>query len=131
MTLPLARHLARRALVPCLAAVTAGCEAISSPPPVYCTSIAVQGIVVEIRDARTGAPLAADAHGVVRDGAYTDSLAVFSPSARTAALERAGTYAVEVRHDGYLTWTADGVHVDRDACHVRTQQLTALMQPVS
>ena len=95
-------------------------------------------IVVEIRDARTGAAIAADAQGTVTDGTYSDQLTPYEgglegPSSlfsRRAALERPGTYAVHVTHAGYMPWNASGVAVSRGECHVRTQRLHANLQPV-
>jgi hypothetical protein len=92
-------------------------------------------VVVEIRDARTGAPLAERAVGVVRDGAFVDSLRPYESTglgpaslySRRAADERRGTYAVEVRAPGYTTWTHAGVRVGRDQCHVRTQRVHAAL----
>lgn len=39
-----------------------------------CPAMISPAIVVEIRDARTGTPLASDARGAVNDRAYVDSL---------------------------------------------------------
>ncbi len=94
------------------------------------------GIVVEIRDAATDAPLAATARGAVRDGAYVDSLKPagienFTLARRAAAYERPGTYEVEVVHPGYATWQRIGVVVRPGGCHVQTAMLRALLQPAS
>jgi hypothetical protein len=102
-----------------------------------CTASIEPAVVVEIRDARTGAPLASGASGVVAEGTYADSLRPYegaggtTPSlfSRRAADERPGTYAVTVAHPGYQTWTATGVRAGSDACHVRTQRLRAALQP--
>lgn len=109
-----------------------GCDGLTEPD-VFCTAEMVPAIVVEIRDARTGAALAYGARGVVRDGAYADSLQPAASSSadirdlysRAAAPERAGTYTVEVAHEGYATWTATGVQVRDDVCHVETARLHA------
>ena len=44
------------------------------------------------------------------------------------AYEREGTYAVTVSKSGYKAWTASGVRVIRDGCHVRTVKLNARLQ---
>jgi hypothetical protein len=98
-----------------------------------CTADFRPAIEVEIRDAGTGAPLAHAATGVVRDGAYADSLRPArslssdpaSMVSRSAAGERPGTYSVEVQRGGYLTWTASNVSVERGRCHVETRILRA------
>ncbi|GJG85465.1 hypothetical protein tb265_06460 [Gemmatimonadetes bacterium T265] len=118
------------------ALLLAGC---STAPDggVICTAVFAYGVVVEIRDSVSGAPLAAGARGAVHDGAYVDSLrpaeAVSSDTtslySREAAGERAGTYAIEVVRSGYRTWTKSGVTVTRDACHVRPQRVRAALVP--
>jgi hypothetical protein len=98
-----------------------------------CTADVRPAIEVEIRDAATGSPLAQAASGVVRDGAFTDSLSPArslssDPSSLlslSAAGERPGTYSVEVQRSGYRTWTATNVSVGRNACHVETRLLRA------
>jgi hypothetical protein len=110
----------------------------SGDGPTVCTASVEPAIVVEIRDARTGAPIAEGARGVVRDGAYVDSLAPYaftgaSPStmySRRAADERPGRYAVEIIHyPAYQTWTATDVRVERGECHVSTVTLQARLEP--
>jgi hypothetical protein len=104
-----------------------------------CTLEFRHGIVVEIRDAVTGEPRAAQAQGTVRDGAYLESLqptGIFpdyesSMLFRYGAGERAGTYTVEVRRSGYQTWTAGNVVVDRGRCHVNTRTLRADLVPLA
>jgi len=105
---------------------------------VDCTASIEPAVVVEIRDARTGAAIAAQARGVVRDGTYLDSLRPHASSgaslddlySRRAADERPGTYAVEVQHVGYRSWMTVGIRVGRDQCHVRTKTLRAALEPV-
>jgi hypothetical protein len=115
-----------------------GCELPFAPGG--CSASVEPGIVVEIRDARSGAPLAGLASGMVRDGAYSDSLrpAAFSDPAdpvgsmtsRQAAPERPGRYAIEVQRAGYRPWTRTGVRVSRGACHVETARLRADLEPL-
>jgi len=104
-----------------------------------CTTDFRSAIEVEIRDAATGSPLAQAASGVVRDGAFSDSLRPArslnaDPSSlisRQAAGERPGTYSVEVQRSGYRTWTASNVSVGRNVCHVDTRLLRADMVPIA
>ena len=91
------------------------------------------------RARRVAAALAANARGVVRDGAFVDSLRPYESSSglatdlfsRQAAGERAGTYTVEVEHDGYQPWTIAGVRASRGVCHVETRRLAANLQPAT
>jgi hypothetical protein len=99
-----------------------------------CTAVALAGVVVEIRDSIDGTPLAATARGVVREGAYTDSLQLAGAGTdalvRSAAYERAGIYTVIVEHEGYALWRRDAVWVRGDDCHVETEHLRAYLQRV-
>src|SRR5688572_11785811 len=98
-----------------------------------CPAVITPAIVVEIRDARTGAPVANGARGAVHDGPYTDSLTPYEgigldPTtlvSRRAADERPGTYAVEVNHPGYRTWSVAGVRAVAGTCGVRTRRISA------
>lgn len=100
-----------------------------------CTLDVLPAVVVEIRDAVTGSPIAELARGSVRDGSYVDSLRPEGSSldgvllSRAGAIEREGTYAVEVVHDGYVTWQRPGVRVGGDDCHVETVTLQANLDP--
>jgi hypothetical protein len=121
----------------CLAGV--GCAALDPRAgQVFCTHEMRPAVIVEIRDAQTNAPLAQQAFGAVREGAYVDSLRpaeslTAEPStllSRAAAHERTGTYSIEVRRPGYATFTASNVRVDKDACHVLTARVQAALVPV-
>jgi hypothetical protein len=97
-----------------------------------CTANIVPGVVVEIRDAFDGTPLAASARGVAREGSFVDSLRPHGSLgngtlvSRAAADERAGSYTVTVEHAGYLTWQR-GARVRANECHVETVTLTAYL----
>jgi hypothetical protein len=102
-----------------------------------CPAVITPAIVVEIRNARTGAPLANGAKGAVHDGPYVDSLIPYegigldptSLISRRAADERPGTYAVEVNHPGYRTWSVAGVRAVAGQCGVRTHRISASLEP--
>lgn len=82
-------------------------------------------LVVYISDSLSAEPLAQGAVGVIRDGAYQDSLRpmLYSSAgtlvARSGAAERSGSYLVTVERPGYRPWSRAPVTVTRDACHVR------------
>ncbi|WP_396199686.1 hypothetical protein [Gemmatimonas sp.] len=106
---------------------TLGACSSSPTAPIVCDASARAGITVTIKDAETLVPLAATARGVVRDGAYVDSLMLVAPDTRVAAFERAGTYSVEVRLTGYQNFTASGVRVTAGTCHVNAVVVPALL----
>jgi len=71
---------------------------------------------VLVIDSTTGIPLG-DAIGLVRDGAYADSLTPKRYSGGTlaeywAAARRPGVYSLEVQHEGYLTWYREGLSTE-------------------
>jgi esterase/lipase superfamily enzyme len=80
-------------------------------------------LVVEIRDARTGAPAAYDATVItVRDGISADTVRVWMiapPEFRTQAVlagsrdNRPGMYDVTITHPEYQTWHRTGIRVEK------------------
>jgi hypothetical protein len=127
MTRPLSTPLAPLVLA---ALFTLGACSSSPSAPIVCDASARAGITVTIKDAETLQPLAATARGVVRDGAYLDSLVLVAPDTRAAAFERAGTYSVEVRLAGYQNFNTSGVRVTSGTCHVNAQVVPALLLKV-
>ena len=94
-----------------------------------CTTSVEPGIVVEIRDAVDGTPIAATASGRVIEGSFQDSLRLYDGSlTRAGADEREGTYTVRVLHTGYAAWEQTGVRVRDTGCHVDTVTLQANLQ---
>lgn len=98
-----------------------------------CTTDVRFGIVVEVRDAVTGAPAATSARLTVRDGEYVETVETPWPATDAlilqAAAERRGTYDVTVQKSGYLDWTRADVRVREDECHVIPVQLDARLPP--
>jgi len=127
----------RIAFICAILATLSGCTIFSGPQ--VCPASINPGIVVEVRDARTGSFIALGARGVVREGTYVDSLKPYAfsssdPSSVTslqAALGRAGTYSVEVEHDGYQRWTISGIRVQKQTCGIRTVRLRASLVPTT
>ena len=94
-----------------------------------CTTSVEPAVLVEIRDAEDGTPIAATASGTVSDGSFQDSLRLHDGSlTRAGADEREGTYTVRVLHTGYTTWEQTGVRVRDTGCHVDTVTLQADLQ---
>jgi hypothetical protein len=92
------------------------------------------GIAVTVGDAATGLYLTPVAEVVVRDGDYTERLEPSTmmldatgknsvPASVAGALERPGTYTVEVSAPGYQPAVRAGVVVERGECHVGTNRL--------
>ena len=110
----------------------AGCD----DDGLFCTSESVPGIVVEVRDAATGAPAACGATAWLISGSWSevrvadwgcdlpDSLQ--SPYLQ-GAYERRGVYTVLIIKDGYAPWSHSGIEVLGDRCHVRTVKLKAML----
>jgi hypothetical protein len=108
-------------------------SACTSPNDVVCTLIAVPGINVFVRDSVSGSFVGNGATASAVDGSYTDTSALPEAASQpevaiSLAHEREGTYTVSVTKSGYKAWTASGVRVTRDRCHVRTVTLNARLQ---
>lgn len=125
--------MTRKALWPVVAAglLLSGC---TNPFGFACSDIGRFAVHVEVRDAATNAPAAEGATLTVRDGEYVDSRNG-GPGAPpipvlSAGAERAGTYQVTVRKEGYRDWTRENVRVKRAGwCdELRSVQFTARLE---
>lgn len=97
-----------------------------------CTQELRPGLVVEVRDAGTGAPAADGARLIARDGDYVETVEgppVPGMTFLQAAGERAGKYTVTIQKAGYQDWTRSNIWVRDDGCHVSTARLEARLQP--
>jgi hypothetical protein len=117
----------------CSAVLLSFLSACSSPYDIVCTDVAAPGINVVVRDSVSGSFAANGASATAVDGAYSDTNSFSETHGRPEypiglAYEREGTYAVAVSKTGYKAWTASGVRVIRDGCHVRTVTLNARLQ---
>jgi hypothetical protein len=111
-------------LIPLVAAGLTNCSEMGG-----CTLSVEPGIVVEIRDAADGTPIAATASGTVSAGTYQDSLQLYDLHlSRAGAFERPGIFTVQVAHPGYVGWERTGVRVRDSGCHVDTVTLQADLQ---
>ena len=115
-----------------LAAATGGC---SSFTPIACTTDYRPGLTIEVRDARTNAPIAAASTIVIRDGDYVETLSNpvgggGTDLSKSGAYERAGTYSVQVSRAGYASQTFSGIVVTRDECHVIGRVIAAALAPL-
>ena len=129
----LRRHRMRFATSVLLGGIAA-CDLLPGTDPVVCPAAISRAIEVEVRDAVSGAPAAADAVGTARDGSFVEVLQVVgwtgAPADETALLlggvnERAGTYTVTVDKAGYERWERASINVRRSICGVETARLEA------
>ena len=103
-----------------------------------CTTELVPGIVIEIRDAVSDAPIAENAVVVITDGDYQETLTVSAyegpdPSSAYAvagAYERPGIYDIELNLAGYESWFRTQVEVEAGVCHVNTVTFTVRLSAI-
>lgn len=93
----------------------AGCGEEGLGP--VCTAQAVFGINLTVLDG-SGSPAAQGAVGVAIEGSFTDTLITIGDSDMAGAVERPGTYDITVSKPGHTSWSASGVTVSADECHV-------------
>ena len=114
--------------------VVASCDPFG---PRACPASIEPAVEVQVVDGATGLPAASGAAGVVREGAFVDSL---QPGSGTgdgtlltliAAFGRAGTYRVEVARAGYAAWARDGVRARRGDCGIVTARVRAELVPAT
>ncbi len=98
---------------------------------VNCPAVVEPAIVIEVRDAQTGAPEADSALGLLRDGDYVDTMRVTgvtsegAPLSLAGAMGRAGTYDVRIEKEGFRPWTRENVTVASGNCGPQTRRFTA------
>jgi hypothetical protein len=117
-------------LLPLLVLV-AGCDSDDS---IICTTEARFGVNLSVKDAVTGQLIPAGVRGSLKDGSYLDSLQVFTDIegrifSLAGAVERPGTYRVDLVAPGYQPWTRSDVRVEEGRCHVTPVTLVAEMAP--
>jgi pectin methylesterase-like acyl-CoA thioesterase len=120
------------AIVIGLVGLSACSGTVSAPPNVVCTMIYVYGLNIQVQNAATGAPVTDSATVKVTDGSYVETYNVLrSDGTIGAAGERAGTYSVSIRKNGFAPYDTAGVRVTRDVCHVTPVHVTAKLQQVA
>jgi hypothetical protein len=104
-----------------------------------CDDVGNFGIQVTVIDSVTGRPppIGSTAFLILTEGTYTETAQASLQIANgvlvvVGALERPGTYSLEVRMTGYKNWTTTGVRVSEEGrCdNVKTVKLTARMQAI-
>jgi hypothetical protein len=116
------------ALIVATATMSIGCSVFD---PLTCTTEARPAITVGVLDSITDAPVGEGATITATDGASVYSVITNDeyPGPYQLAHEKSGEYTVTVQKSGYARWSREGVRVTRGECHVRTVELTALLQP--
>lgn len=110
-----------------------GCESLGLGRA--CTDEPVAGIMLTVVDSASGEQLEfGEVTVLVRDGTYRDSVSIpesGAPAVFLLASDRPGTYEVSVTADEYEDWASGSVVVVEDACHVRTVEVLARLQPAA
>lgn len=102
---------------------------------VGCSGMAYPAVEVLVIDAATDSADARGVTGVVRDGAYADTLqggggpAGGPPQKLVGALERPGTYTVHLSKPGYHDWVQASVRVRPGVCSVERAFVRAVILP--
>ena len=126
------RNFITRILIAAIAVTAAvGCEddLIS-----LCDDLARPAVRIHVRDSVADAPISEDLGmaGVLRDGTYTEDMSRWESQLRGGD-NRPGNYDVEIRAEGYLTWTMTGIVVEPGAvCPIANPaEFTARLVPAS
>jgi hypothetical protein len=86
-----------------------------------CTQDERDGLVITVRDGRSGAPLC-DVAVVAFDGAYQENLTDFGVTSAqcryVGAAERPGNYRVQISRPGYTTTEVSDLMVAKGDCHI-------------
>ncbi len=88
-----------------------------------CTTEAVAGLNITIKDVATGLKLCDGVTVTANDGDYSEALQLFTnpEPVFVGAFEREGNYVITVTKEGYQPFTSDTMFVISDICHVVTQ----------
>jgi hypothetical protein len=105
-----------------------GCD---SGHEVICTTQAVAGLNVLVKDAASNELLSEGITVLAQEGEYTETLQLLLFDLQqvfVGAWERKGTYTITVSKAGYQTFTSSPIVVERDICHVIPKHLTVYLQ---
>ncbi|HWN67823.1 MAG TPA: hypothetical protein VNM90_09290, partial [Haliangium sp.] len=70
------------------------------------------------------------ARAIGRDVAFGGNDPDTIPGTYVGAFERPGVYTITIRGEGYSTLVLEMVEVTADECHVNTEQLTIVLEPI-
>jgi hypothetical protein len=92
------------------------------------------GVLITLRDARTGTNPTTIAVATISSGTYVErDTSYIAPSGQqviTGLLEKEGVFDILIRASGYKDWVQNGVGVPSDGCHVQVQLIDATLTPV-
>jgi hypothetical protein len=121
------RSSAIQARVAFLSLANAACK---DEPAEACPAESRAGLLVEVRDARTGSPVAAGATVIARDGRFVATLTPAPDGLVQLGLyERPGRYRVEISRPGYRSQVLESVRVVEEGCNVQTVRVAAALAP--
>lgn len=98
-----------------------------------CSLSLTPSIQVTVQDSVTGAVAVSGARMLLRDGAFADTVEMYTPGRNTLSTpwERPGMYTVIVQKAGYKEWFRLNVRVIMENhCDTRPVFLTARLQPI-
>ena len=126
------RNYIMRALIAAIAVTAvAGCE---DDPIWVCHDASIPAVTVHVRDSVADAPISEDLEmaGILMAGTYMEHMFRWESELRGGD-DRPGTYDIEIRAEGYLTWTVTGIVVEPGAiCPIDDPaELTARLVPAS
>ena len=125
------RNFNMRALVTAIAVTAAaGCE---DDPIWVCDDSADPAVWVAVQDSVTNISIVGDhVTGILSDALFTEQME-WRDSKLVGGWDRPGTYDVEIRAEGYLTWKVTGIVVEPGTiCRIDDPaELTARLVPTS
>lgn len=87
--------------------------------PILCTTEAVAGLNVQVKDAETNQILTEGVLVIAQEDEYSEILMNIEQSSTfIGAWERMGNYTIIVSKEGYQTFTSEVISVETDVCHV-------------
>jgi hypothetical protein len=98
---------------------------------IYCTTEARAGLNVQVQLAGSSTFETIGLNVTATEGSYSESLSFYTGSTIfSGAYERQGTYIITVSKEGYHTYTSAPITVTADQCHVISQSLLVVLQPI-
>lgn len=116
-------------LIILMAFLSFACSGDDNSDDVYCTTEAVAGLTVTVKDAQTNEFITEGITVTAQAGNYTEELQnIHTNTQFIGAFERADTYIITVEGEGYETFTSEPVTVGSDICHVITEEVAVILQ---
>ena len=98
---------------------------------IYCTTEARAGLNVQVQLAGSSTFETIGLNVTATEGSYAETLTYYTGSTVfSGAYERQGTYIITVSKPGYVSYTSASITVTADECHVISQNLLVVLQPI-